>query len=129
MSGLADRSAMLRRCLHVVWSVPLTDPSVAQVRSYTAFAVVYTLKRSFLVSKLTFSFRLTVTLWKPFFYKSTLRYLCYFRVLCGVFPHHVTLNQFFTSSMYTAYHREGYRACLDAELERFFSETETGDEK
>ena len=31
---------------HVVWSVPLTDPNVAQVRSYTAFAVVYTLKRS-----------------------------------------------------------------------------------
>ena len=47
MSGLADRSAMLRRCLHVVWSVPLTDHNVAQVRSYTAFAVVYTLKRSF----------------------------------------------------------------------------------
>ena len=46
MSGLADRTAMLRRCLHVVWSIPLTDPNVAQVRSYTAFAVVYTLKRS-----------------------------------------------------------------------------------
>ena len=49
MSGLADRSAMLRRCLHVVWSVPSTDDNaVAQVRSYTAFEVVYTLKRSFM---------------------------------------------------------------------------------
>ena len=36
-----NRSAMLRRCLHVVWSVMLTDDNVAQVRSYTAFAVVY----------------------------------------------------------------------------------------
>ena len=33
---------------HVVWSVPLTDPNVAQVRSCTAFAVVCTLKRSFM---------------------------------------------------------------------------------
>lgn len=31
--------------------------------------------------------------------------------------------------MYSAYHKEGYRACLDAELERFFTETETGKEK
>ena len=46
MSDLADRSAMLGRCLHVVWSVPLTDSNVAQVRSYTTFAVIYTLKRS-----------------------------------------------------------------------------------
>ena len=36
-----NRSAMLRRCLHVVWSVMLTDHNVAQVRSYMAFAVVY----------------------------------------------------------------------------------------
>ena len=33
----------LEDAFHVVWSVPLTDPNVAQVRSYTAFAVVCTL--------------------------------------------------------------------------------------
>ncbi|KAJ7392057.1 hypothetical protein OS493_015003 [Desmophyllum pertusum] len=50
-------------------------------------------------------------------------------IFCGMFPHHVTLNQFFTPTMFSAYHREGYRACLDAELERFFSGTETGEDK
>ncbi|CAH3128788.1 unnamed protein product [Porites lobata] len=50
-------------------------------------------------------------------------------VCCGIFPHHVTLNQFFTSAMYSAYHREGYRACLDAEIEHFFSDAEAGEKK
>ena len=49
---------MLRRCLHVVWSVPLTDHNVAQVRSYTAFAVVYTLKRSFIFLASRSSFKI-----------------------------------------------------------------------
>ena len=33
---------------------------------------------------------------------------------CGVFPNHVTANQLFTPAMFTAYHREGYRACMEA---------------
>ena len=31
--------------------------------------------------------------------------------------------------MYSAYHREGYRACLDAEIEHFFSDAEAGEKK
>lgn len=34
--------------------------------------------------------------------------------LCGAFPYHSTANQFFTPAMFTAYHREGYRACMEA---------------
>lgn len=32
---------------------------------------------------------------------------------CGVFPNHITANQFFTPTMFSAYHREGYRACME----------------
>ena len=39
--------------------------------------------------------------------------------LCGTFPYHSTANQFFTASMFTAYHREGYRACWKAEADKF----------
>ncbi|KAL9973451.1 hypothetical protein ACROYT_G019915 [Oculina patagonica] len=39
--------------------------------------------------------------------------------LCGAFPYHSTANQFFTPSMFTAYHREGYRACLEARAVEF----------
>lgn len=33
---------------------------------------------------------------------------------CGIFPYHSTANQFFTPAMFSAYHREGYRACMEA---------------
>ena len=36
-------------------------------------------------------------------------------LLCNAFPQHTTANQFFTSRMFEAYHREGYRACREAE--------------
>ena len=39
--------------------------------------------------------------------------------LCGGFPQHTTANQFFTSSTFTAYHREGYYACHQAEAADF----------
>ena len=41
--------------------------------------------------------------------------------LCGVFPRHSTANQFFTPRMFTAYHCEGYNACLEAEAAEFLS--------
>ncbi|XP_020601106.1 uncharacterized protein LOC110040239 [Orbicella faveolata] len=34
---------------------------------------------------------------------------------CNAFPQHITANQFFTPRMFEAYHREGYRACKEAE--------------
>ena len=39
--------------------------------------------------------------------------------LCGVFPRHSTANQFFTPRMFTAYHCEGYNACLEAKAAEF----------
>ena len=39
--------------------------------------------------------------------------------LCGVFPEHITANQFFTPRMFSAYHREGYNACVEAEAAEF----------
>ena len=46
----------------------LTDPNVAQVRSYTAFAVVYTLKRSSMLR--------TMKIWKLklFYFQKNARY-------------------------------------------------------
>lgn len=41
--------------------------------------------------------------------------------LCLGFPSTVTLNQFFTSSLFTAYHREGYRACVESAAEDFLT--------
>ena len=41
--------------------------------------------------------------------------------LCVGFPHTSTVNQFFTSSLFTAYHREGYRACVESGAEEFFT--------
>ena len=38
---------------------------------------------------------------------------------CNVFPQHTTANQFFTPRMFEAYHREGYRACVEAEQDDF----------
>ena len=41
--------------------------------------------------------------------------------LCVGFPSHSTANQFFTPSQFTAYHREGYRACVEARVEEFLN--------
>ena len=38
---------------------------------------------------------------------------------CGVFPQHKTANQFFTPAMFSAYHREGFRACVEADADNF----------
>ena len=38
---------------------------------------------------------------------------------CNIFPQHNTANQFFTPRMFEAYHREGYRACVEAEQDDF----------
>lgn len=40
---------------------------------------------------------------------------------CGSFPFHSSANQFFTPAMFSAYHREGYRAATDAEAVEFLS--------
>ena len=42
--------------------------------------------------------------------------------MCEAFPQHSTNNQFFTPSMFSAYHREGYRACMEAKVEEFLNE-------
>ena len=42
------------------------------------------------------------------------------KMLCLGFPSTSTLNQFFTPSLFTAYHREGYRACVESNAEEFF---------
>jgi len=39
--------------------------------------------------------------------------------LCMGFPSTSTINQFFTPSLFTAYHREGYRACVESNAEEF----------
>ena len=41
---------------------------------------------------------------------------------CGLFPLHSTANQFFTPAMFSAYHREGYRAGVEAEAVEFLSD-------
>lgn len=40
---------------------------------------------------------------------------------CGTFPGHLSANQFFTPALFSAYHREGYRACVEAEAVEFLS--------
>lgn len=42
--------------------------------------------------------------------------------MCGAFPQHSTGNQFFTQAMFTSYHREGYRTCMEAEAAEFLLE-------
>ena len=44
--------------------------------------------------------------------------------MCGAFPQHSTGNQFFTPAMFTAYHREGYRACMESNAAEFLAEGE-----
>ena len=39
--------------------------------------------------------------------------------ICGVFPQHSTSNQLFTPTMFSAYHREGYRASMEAKVVQF----------
>ncbi len=46
-------------------------------------------------------------------------YQCCSDPICGKFPHHVTANQFFTPAMFSAYHREGYMAAMDASAADF----------
>ena len=41
------------------------------------------------------------------------------KMFCNQFPHHYTANQFFTPRMFSAYHREGYRACVEANADEF----------
>ena len=45
--------------------------------------------------------------------------------ICGAFPQHSTSNQFYTPEMFAAYHREGYRACLEAQAAEFLNEQST----
>ena len=40
---------------------------------------------------------------------------------CGVFPNHATANQLFTPAMFSAYHREGYRSCMEARATEFLA--------
>ena len=42
--------------------------------------------------------------------------------LCLGFPRTSTVNQFYTPSLFTAYHREGYRACLESNADKFLKE-------
>ena len=41
--------------------------------------------------------------------------------LCGGFPSTSTINQFFTPSLFAAYHREGYRACVESNAAEFLA--------
>ena len=44
--------------------------------------------------------------------------------LCGEFPQHITVNQFFTPHMFSVYHSEGYNACVEAEAAEFLGAVE-----
>lgn len=46
---------------------------------------------------------------------------CISDCLLGRFPHHITANQFFTPDTFSAYHREGYAACVEADVAKFFN--------
>lgn len=41
------------------------------------------------------------------------------RIMCGTFPQHTTVNQFFTPRVFAAYHSEGYNACVEAGAAEF----------
>ena len=45
--------------------------------------------------------------------------------VCGAFPQHSTSNQLFTPAMFTAYHGEGYRACLEAKAAEILNKQST----
>lgn len=46
------------------------------------------------------------------------------QLCCGVFPNHTTANQFYTPAMFSAYHREGYRACMESRAAEFLVGTD-----
>ena len=46
------------------------------------------------------------------------------KMMCGTFPQHITANQFFTPRMFSAYHSEGYNACVEAEAAAFLGATQ-----
>ena len=48
--------------------------------------------------------------------------------ICGAFPQHLTINQCFTPTMFSAYHREGYRASMEAEVEEFMFDEASDDQ-
>ena len=50
-------------------------------------------------------------------YSSSCRFIS--ERLLGKFPHHITANQFFTPDTFSAYHREGYAACVEAKVADF----------
>ena len=52
---------------------------------------------------------------------------CISECFLGRFPHHITANQFFTPDTFSAYHREGYAACVEADVENFFKQQSTQD--
>ena len=43
-------------------------------------------------------------------------------LLCDKFPNNSTANQFFTPLMFSAYHREGFRACFEADAAEFLKD-------
>ena len=45
------------------------------------------------------------------------------KLFCNVFPQHCTANQFFTPRLFSAYHREGHRACVEANVDAFLKDT------
>lgn len=47
--------------------------------------------------------------------------------LCMGFPSTSTINQFFTPSLFTAYHREGYRTCVESAAEEFLTGREANE--
>ncbi|XP_078355312.1 uncharacterized protein LOC144639922 [Oculina patagonica] len=51
------------------------------------------------------------------------------KICCNVFPQHSTANQFFTSRMFSAYHCEGYCACVDANAVAFIKDGEREEEQ
>lgn len=47
------------------------------------------------------------------------------KFLLGGFPHHITANQFLTPDTFSAYHREGYAACVEADVGEFLTKQST----
>lgn len=47
---------------------------------------------------------------------------CLSVALCNKFPNTSTANQFFTPLMFSAYHREGFRACVEANAAEFLKD-------
>ena len=48
--------------------------------------------------------------------------------ICGAFPQHLTINQYFTPTMFSAYHREGCRASMETEVEEFMFDEGSDDQ-